>query len=194
MVRRNSPGQKAIFLDRDGTLIKDVGHCSNPGDVQLLTNVGKLLPKLKKAGFKLVIITNQSGIGRGYFTEKDFWSVQNELEKQLGPGVIDATYFCADTPQNETERRKPNPGMLLEAAKELGIDLHRSYMVGDKTSDTEAGARAGVRASILFGNHTATDPVKSGITLVAKDFAEVVELILGDAKEPDPAPAHHDLE
>ena len=79
--------------------------------------------KLKKAGFKLIIVTNQSGIGRGYFTEEDFWAVQHELEKQLGPGVIDATYFCADTPENASERRKPNPGMLLEAARELGIDL-----------------------------------------------------------------------
>src|SRR5438132_6520292 len=104
MDSRSPGGQKAIFLDRDGTLIKDVGYCSKPGDVELLEGVGKLLPKLKAAGFKIVIVTNQSGIGRGYFTEEDFWAVQRELENQLGPGIIDATYFCADTPQNESER------------------------------------------------------------------------------------------
>jgi D-glycero-D-manno-heptose 1,7-bisphosphate phosphatase len=179
MSRRNPEGQKAIFLDRDGTLMKDVGYCSNPGDVELLEDVGKLLPKLKEAGFRLIIVTNQSGIGRGYFTEKDFWSVQRELEKRLGPGVIDATYFCADTPQNESERRKPNPGMLLEAARELGIDLERSYMVGDQASDATAGIRAGVRATILFSTNAASGPIESGATLVAENFREVVDFILG---------------
>ena len=179
MDRRNPGRQKAIFLDRDGTLMKDVGYCSRPGEVELLEGVSELLPKLKKAGFKLVIVTNQSGIGRGYFTEEDFWAVQHELEKQLGPGVIDATYFCADTPQNASERRKPNPGMLLEAARELGIDLEQSYMVGDKASDAEAGIRAGVRATILFGTNAASGPMESGATLIAKDFREVVEFILG---------------
>ena len=179
MNRRNTEGQKAIFLDRDGTLMKDVGYCSNPGDVELLEDVGKLLPKLKEAGFRLIIVTNQSGIGRRYFTEKDFWSVQRELEKRLGPGVIDATYFCADTPQNASERRKPNPGMLLEAARDLGIDLERSYMVGDQASDATAGIRAGVRATILFSTNAASGPIESGATLVAENFREVVDFILG---------------
>jgi D-glycero-D-manno-heptose 1,7-bisphosphate phosphatase len=179
MDRKTPGGQKAIFLDRDGTLMKDVGYCSKPADVEPLEGVCKLLPTLKAAGFKIVIITNQSGIGRGYFTEEDFWSVQRELEKQLGPGIIDATYFCADTPQNESDRRKPNPAMLLEAAKDLGIDLGHSYMVGDKPSDAEAGIRAGVRATILFGTNAASGPMESGATLIAKDFNEVVDFILG---------------
>jgi D-glycero-D-manno-heptose 1,7-bisphosphate phosphatase len=179
MDRTNSKGQKAIFLDRDGTLMRDVGYCSSPGDVELLQDVARLLPKLKEAGFKLVIITNQSGIGRGYFTEEEFWSVQQELERQLGPGVIDATYFCADTPQTESERRKPNPGMLLEAAKELGIDLERSYMVGDKVSDTQAGIRAGVRATILCRSDDGGEQTETNATFVAKNFNEAVKFILG---------------
>jgi D-glycero-D-manno-heptose 1,7-bisphosphate phosphatase len=171
--------EKAVFLDRDGTLIRDVGYCAKAEDVELLEGVSELLPKLKAAGFKLVIVTNQSGIGRGYFTEGDFWSVQQELESQLGPDVIDATYFCADTPQNGTERRKPNPGMLLEAAKDLGIDLQQSYMVGDKVSDTEAGIRAGVRASVLCTSEVQPGPKESGTAFVAKNFNEVVDFILG---------------
>jgi D-glycero-D-manno-heptose 1,7-bisphosphate phosphatase len=175
-----SPGiDKAIFFDRDGTLMRDVDYCSKAADVELLEGVYKLLPKLKTAGFKLIIVTNQSGIGRGYFTEGDFWSVQHELEKQLGPGIIDATYFCPDTPQNASERRKPNPGMLLEAAREWGIDLKQSFMVGDKVSDTQAGIRAGVRATILYGSDDGGAPTKSDATFVAKDFKEVVEFILG---------------
>jgi D-glycero-D-manno-heptose 1,7-bisphosphate phosphatase len=172
--------QKAIFLDRDGTLMKDVGYCSRPDEVELLEGVSELLPRLKNAGFKLIIVTNQSGIGRGYFTEEDFWAVQQELQKQLGADVIDATYFCADTPQQESERRKPNPGMLLEAATDLSIDLDQSYMVGDKASDAEAGIRAGVRATILFGIDAASGAMESGASLIAKDFGEVVEFILGD--------------
>jgi D-glycero-D-manno-heptose 1,7-bisphosphate phosphatase len=171
--------EKAIFLDRDGTLMKDVGYCSQPQEVELLEGVSDLLPRLKNAGFKLIIVTNQSGIGRGYFTEEDFWAVQRELEKQLGAGIIDATYFCADTPQQESTRRKPNPGMLLEAATDLGIDLGQSYMVGDKVSDTEAGIRAGVRATILLGSDATRGAWQSRATLVAKDFIEVAELILG---------------
>lgn len=172
--------QKAIFLDRDGTLMKDVGYCSRPDEVELLEGVSELLPRLKNAGFMLIIVTNQSGIGRGYFTEEDFWAVQQELQKQLGTDVIDATYFCADTPQQESERRKPNPGMLLEAATDLSIDLDQSYMVGDKASDAEAGIRAGVRATILFGINAASGAMESGASLIAKDFGEVVEFILGD--------------
>jgi D-glycero-D-manno-heptose 1,7-bisphosphate phosphatase len=178
MDRRFPRGKKAIFLDRDGTLMKDVGHCSKPDDVQLLEGVDKLLPRLKAAGFKLVIVTNQSGIGRGYFTEADFWSVQHELERQLGPGIIDATYFCADTPQKASVRRKPNPGMLLEAARDLDLDLERSYMVGDKASDTQAGVRAGVKAAILIGTDAAAESMESGAALIVKDFHEIVEFIL----------------
>jgi D-glycero-D-manno-heptose 1,7-bisphosphate phosphatase len=160
--------------------MKDVGYCSRPDEVELLEGVSELLPRLKNAGFKLIIVTNQSGIGRGYFTEEDFWAVQQELQKQLGADVIDATYFCADTPQQESERRKPNPGMLLEAATDLSIDLDQSYMVGDKASDAEAGIRAGVRATILFGSNAASGAMESGASLIAKDFGEVVEFILGD--------------
>jgi D-glycero-D-manno-heptose 1,7-bisphosphate phosphatase len=174
------PRQKAIFLDRDGTLIKDVGYCSRPAEVELLEGVSALLPRLKSAGFKLIIVTNQSGIGRGFFTEEDFWAVQRELQTQLGAGLIDATYFCADTPEQKSARRKPNPGMLLEAATDLSIDLDQSYMVGDKVSDAEAGIRAGVRATILFGLNAASSAMESGASLIAKDFGEVVEFILGN--------------
>lgn len=160
--------------------MKDVGYCSQPEQVELLEGVSDVLPRLKKAGFKLIIVTNQSGIGRGYFAEEDFRAVQRELEKQIGQGVIDATYFCADTPYEESTRRKPNPGMLLEAATDLGVDLGQSYMIGDKISDAEAGIRAGVRATILLGTDAASGASESGATLVAKDFAEVAEFILGD--------------
>ncbi len=104
---------------------------------------------MKGAGFKLVIVTNQSGIGRGIFSEAEYQMVHDELLRQLGAGLIDATYFCPDRPEAPTARRKPEPGMLQEAAREHGLDLPRSFMVGDKAADLEAGRRAGVAASIL---------------------------------------------
>jgi D-glycero-D-manno-heptose 1,7-bisphosphate phosphatase len=176
---RRSPGtQKAVFLDRDGTLMKDVGYCSNPADIELLDGVAELLPKLKNAGFKLVIITNQSGIGRGYFTEAAFREVQAELGNRIGPGVIDATYFCPDTPENATDRRKPGPGMLLEAARDLALDLNESYMVGDKAIDAEAGNRAGVKGTILLQSADIGNQSVARATRIAKSFREVAEFIL----------------
>jgi D-glycero-D-manno-heptose 1,7-bisphosphate phosphatase len=170
---------KAVFMDRDGTLMIDTGYCSDPAKVVLLDGVREFLSKLKKAGFRLVIVTNQSGIGRGYFGELEFWAVQKELERQIGASVIEATYFCPDTPENASERRKPNPGMLLEAATDLEIDLSQSYMVGDKIADVEAGIRAGVRASILLGRAIGGNSFSSGTTFVARDLREAAQFILG---------------
>jgi D-glycero-D-manno-heptose 1,7-bisphosphate phosphatase len=169
---------KAIFFDRDGTLMVDTGYCCDPEQVELLDGVAEFLPVLKEVGFKLVIVTNQSGIGRGYFTEREFWEVHNAFERKIGSGVIDATYFCADPPTQATERRKPGPGMLLEAARDLAIELNHSYMVGDKTSDIEAGIRAGVKATILFNRDAADDDPACRPTTVARTFHEVAEYIL----------------
>jgi D-glycero-D-manno-heptose 1,7-bisphosphate phosphatase len=158
--------------------MRDVGYCSNPADVKLLEGVAEVLPTLKNAGFKIVIITNQSGIGRGYFTEEAFRNVQKELGHQIGPGVIDAVYFCPETPENATDRRKPGPGMLLEAAKDLSLDLNESYMVGDKAIDAEAGYRAGVKATILLQSDDTGNEFVSGTTKIVKSFREVAEFIL----------------
>jgi D-glycero-D-manno-heptose 1,7-bisphosphate phosphatase len=176
---RSPPKHKAVFLDRDGTLIVDTGYCSDPADVKLIDGVQELLRRLKQAGFKLVVVTNQSGIGRGYFGECEFWAVQKELERQAGGDLIDATYFCADTPESASERRKPNPGMLLEAANDLGIDLPESYMIGDKVTDIEAGIRAGVKASILVSSDAPESPPTSEEAIVVRDLRQVTEIILG---------------
>jgi D-glycero-D-manno-heptose 1,7-bisphosphate phosphatase len=173
--------RKAVFLDRDGTLIRDVGHCSDPAQVEPLEGVVELLPRLKSAGFALVIVTNQSGIGRGYFQESDFWNVQKELSRKIGSELIDATYFCPDLPESGSERRKPRPGMILEAAADLGLDLKQSYMVGDKVSDVRAGILAGVKAAILLEPNPPAGAFFSGASLIAQNFREVVEFILGTA-------------
>jgi D-glycero-D-manno-heptose 1,7-bisphosphate phosphatase len=165
---------RAVFLDRDGTLMHNVPYCSDPAKVQVLPGVAQSLRKLREYGFKLVIVTNQSGIGRGYFEEEKFWKVQAAFEQQIGPNIIDATYFCADHPDKATDRRKPGPGMLIEAAQDLKLDLASCFMIGDSESDVEAGIRAGVQAAILIGTVDKQPPEK---VWIAKDFPAAVELV-----------------
>lgn len=139
----------AIFLDRDGTLMRDVDYCCRVKDVDLLPGVRDSLGKLKAAGYKLIVITNQSGIGREYFSELQYKAVEAELNRQLG-GLIDATYFCPHSPNDNCKCRKPAPGMILQAARDHDVDLARSFFIGDKLSDVECGRNAGVK-SILVG-------------------------------------------
>ena len=172
------PSYPAVFLDRDGTLMHDPGYLSDPALVAPFPGVAADLARLRAAGFKTVIVTNQSGIGRGYFTEEDFAQVQARFLELLGPGLIDATYYCAEHPDTATERRKPGPGMLLEAARDLNLDLTRSWMVGDRSGDLEAGRRAGCRSILVETGEAATVADRSAAVFVAKDFASATEFIL----------------
>jgi len=170
----------AIFLDRDGTLMQDTGYVSDPALVRLFSGVPEALREVKQLGFLTVIVTNQSGIGRGYFTRADYDVVHARFLELLGPGLIDATYLCDDHPDTASDRRKPAPGMLLEAARDLGIDLARSWMIGDREADVTAGHRAGAQAILVLtgeaqtGEHTLAE-------CVAKDFASAAGHILKTA-------------
>ena len=140
----------AVFLDRDGTLMRDVEYCGDPARVAVFPGASGALARLRAAGYRLVLVTNQSGIGRGYFTEDDFQRVQAELARQLGAeGRLDGVYHCPERPEDATARRKPGPGMLLEAAADLGLDLRRSFLVGDRRADVEAGRRAGLAGTVF---------------------------------------------
>lgn len=178
----NAPNDQspAVFLDRDGTIMRDVEYCGDPARVELFSGVAQALRGLKAAGFRIVIITNQSGIGRGYFNEQDYRAVEEEVERQIGAGVIDATYFCPDHPDNGSTRRKPEPGMILEAQREHGLDLARSFMVGDKALDIECGRRAGVR-TILVHTGIERSAAPSGADWEARDLAEAAAIILRHA-------------
>jgi D,D-heptose 1,7-bisphosphate phosphatase len=176
-------GAKAVFLDRDGTLMRNVPYCSDPAKVEVLPGVTRSLRKLKEHGFKLVIVTNQSGIGRGYFTEETFWKVQAAFQQQVGLDLIDATYFCADHPDEATDRRKPGPGMLKEAGRDLGLDPAACFMIGDSDSDVEAGIRAGVKATILIGTKK-KEPQER--VWIAKNVPKAVELILSFERDDRP--------
>ena len=169
-------GRRAVFFDRDGTLMEDVDYCSDPRDVRVYAAVPQALRRLKEAGYAVILITNQSGIGRGMFTEEQYRAVEAEFLRQAGADSIDGTYFCPDAPGVASTRRKPEPGMVLEAARDHGIDLSRSYFVGDKRVDIECGRRAGTSTIQVKTGYGVSQP--SEADFIVQDVAEAVNHIL----------------
>lgn len=156
---------KAIFIDKDGTLIHDVPYNVNPAFVRLREGTIAGLAKLKDAGFLLIVVTNQSGIAHGYFKEDELMRVQNKLSEMLHQSGIelDGLYYCPHHPAGKVSAfakacdcRKPKPGMILNAAQNFNIDLSRSWMIGDILHDVEAGNTAGCK-TILINNGNETE-------------------------------------
>jgi D-glycero-D-manno-heptose 1,7-bisphosphate phosphatase len=167
----------AVFVDRDGTIMEDADYCSDPKEVEIFPGVPESLRRLKSNGFKLIIITNQSGIGRGFFTIEQYRAVEAEVLRQLGDGLIDASYFCPDVPSQPSSCRKPAPDMILQAAREHRIDLSRSFFIGDKEIDAECGRNAGVR-TIRVQTGFQRDTTGSIADWVASDFADAAKIVL----------------
>lgn len=142
----------ALFLDRDGTLIVDTGYPRDPALVELLPGVAPVLRAAVAKGWALVIVSNQSGVARGLVTREEAARVQARVEELFAAeGVVfDEAFFCFHGPDERCACRKPAPGMLLEAARDLALDLRASVMIGDKASDVEAGRAAGAR-TVAFG-------------------------------------------
>jgi D-glycero-D-manno-heptose 1,7-bisphosphate phosphatase len=180
----------AVFLDRDGTLNVDRSYLTRPELLQLLPGVGAPLQQLRAAGYALVVVTNQSGIGRGIMTEAELQSVHVELHRQLAElGVfLDGIYHCPAAPisrdplVSDHPDRKPAPGMLLRAAQDLQLDLARSWMVGDALRDVLAGQNAGCRGCILVRTGQPFDEARFGAALpfvIEDDLAAAARHILG---------------
>jgi D-glycero-D-manno-heptose 1,7-bisphosphate phosphatase len=155
---------RAVFFDRDGTLMEEVEYCADPARVRVFPGVPAALRRLKNAGFAIFVVTNQAGIGRGYFTEEQYAAVQEEFLRQAGESAIDASYYCPDAPGVPSRRRKPEPGMVLEAAEEHAIDLSASYFVGDKALDIECGQRAGTRTILVLTGYGASQKCDPDLT------------------------------
>lgn len=172
-----------MFFDRDGTLIHEVHYCSNPAQVRVIAGAPEALLKLAGAGYALVIVTNQSGIGRGYFTREDYRRVHEEVLWQLRPAEIAGAYHDESTPDRPGPRRKPSPAMLREAAREHGLDLSRSWMVGDKSSDVECGKNAGLRTVLVETGH-GRDHLGCGADAVVPDIGFAADFILQEAACP----------
>jgi len=142
---------RAVFLDRDGTLIEERHYLSRPEELVLFPGVGGALARLGAAGFKLVLVTNQSGVGRGYFTLADVARMHARLAEELARdgAVLDAVYVAPEAPEQPSHGRKPSPQFLHDARDRFGLELARCYMVGDKLIDLECGWNAGVARSLL---------------------------------------------
>ena len=151
---------KAVFLDRDGVITKEPPYYAHKIDqLELIPKSAEAIRLLNKNGFKVIIISNQSGVARGYYQEKDIKIYNNEMKRQLEEkgAHIDAIYYCPHHPEAVIEKykidcdcRKPKPGMLRQAEKDLNLDLKRSFLIGDKMSDIEAGYRAGCKTILVL--------------------------------------------
>ncbi len=162
--------------------MEDVGYCGRPEQVKIFAGAADALQRLRKHGFKLFIITNQSAVGRGYFTEAQYRVVEAEFLRQVGARLIDGTYFCPDKPDTSSRRRKPAPEMVFEAQREHNLDLSRSFFIGDKDIDIECGRSAGVR-TILVQTGYGKDTADCGADWIARDLRQATEIILNNANE-----------
>src|SRR5688572_6233108 len=140
-------GRPAVFIDRDGTIIADRDYLSDPADIHLLPGAAEAIADLNRAGLPVVVITNQSGIARGFFDEADYQAVAGRLAEILGGegASLDASYHCPHGPEDmpPCECRKPLAGMFEQAARDHGLDMARSFYIGDRVRDIIAGIRAG---------------------------------------------------
>jgi D-glycero-D-manno-heptose 1,7-bisphosphate phosphatase len=166
---------RAVFLDRDGVLTRErTDYVKTPDELEILPRIGPPLRSLRERGFQLVIVTNQSVVGRGLATDDEMGRIHAKLQselKQMGC-YVDAIYYCPHLPGAGCSCRKPEPGMILKAAKELGIDVSSSWMIGDKEIDLEAAKRAGCRGVRVGTNRGDLEQAVSSILLAEDEAAE----------------------
>ncbi|HYP28263.1 MAG TPA: D-glycero-beta-D-manno-heptose 1,7-bisphosphate 7-phosphatase [Blastocatellia bacterium] len=182
----------AIFLDRDGTINEDIGYVSRPEELIIYPQAAEAIRLFNEAGLKVIVITNQSGVARGMYSEETLDAIHDRLREELGRygARIDGAYYCPHHPEIGDARyrqkcacRKPSAGMLMEAAREHGIDLARSYMIGDKASDINLAANAGARGVLVLtgygrGTLAAREHYPCEPVLVAEDLLEAARRIL----------------
>jgi D-glycero-D-manno-heptose 1,7-bisphosphate phosphatase len=177
--------KRALFLDRDGTLIEERNYLRRPENVMIFPNAADALRRAQEAGFVLVMITNQSGVGRGYFTLEDVNKVHDHIASELRRHGVELgkIYVAPEAPDQPSRGRKPSPQFLFDARDELGVDLDKSFIVGDKAIDLECGWNAGVRQALLvrtgYGRKTETElPANPQKFVVVDDLPAAVDWIL----------------
>ena len=150
---------RAIFLDRDGTIIEDIGYINSPQQIKFIPGAIEAIKTFNEAGFIVVVITNQAGVARGLVTEDMLQTIDKTMHKWLlhGGAHLDGIYYCPHHPEHgvypykqQCECRKPHPGLIKKAQKDFNIDLAQSYMIGDKATDIEAGKKAGTKTVFVL--------------------------------------------
>jgi D-glycero-D-manno-heptose 1,7-bisphosphate phosphatase len=183
------PGKRAVFLDRDGTINEEKEYLYRAEDFVFIPGAVEGITRLKGAGYLVVVVTNQSGIGRGYYSEADLKKLHSHMEGELAKAgtCLDGYYFCPHHPDQglgpyavHCDCRKPLPGMLRKAARDLGIDLTSSWMVGDKLADVTAGRAAGCRSILVRTGYGAAEAgeIPAGVPVV-ENLLAAAGLILG---------------
>lgn len=173
---------KVVFFDRDDTIIYNVPYNGDPLQVKLMPGVKECLQKLKDAGFELFIASNQSAVGRGMIQKEDVEIVNAEMLRQLGENFFKKIYVCYSAPEDPyNDRRKPSPQMLFEARDEYGVELEKSFMVGDRLADVLCGKNAGCKSVLLLGKEGSDEEreqAKNEADFIAQNLFEATDWIL----------------
>ncbi len=177
--RRLPAGRPALFLDRDGAIVEEVEYLCRAEDIVMIKGAAEVIAAANRRSIPVVVVTNQAGIGRGYYGWREFGRVQQAIIAALADegARLDAVYACAHHPEGRAEfghpdhpARKPNPGMLLQAASDLAIDLKKSWLVGDKAGDIEAAQRAGLAGALHVATGYGTAQRELAATLAMPTF------------------------
>ena len=178
---------EAVFIDRDGTICEEVEFLDDLSKLRLIDGSAKAIEIINKSGMKSVVVTNQSGVGRGFFTEDFVKKVHEKMEGMLKKegAFLDGIYYCPHLPEDNCNCRKPNMGMLKKASDEMDIDLKRSYMVGDKAIDIEFACRAGVKGVLVRTGYGEEEIMKCLSTpdYIAENLLDAVSWILKDRNQ-----------
>ena len=174
---------RAVFLDRDGTIARDVHYCRRPEDFELLPTVPEAIKLLNDSGFKVIVITNQSGIARGYFTEHTLAKIHEKMEDELAkPGAkVDAIYYCPHHPDGGCQCRKPGTALFRQAARDMAIHFSSSYVVGDLPMDIEAGKALGCKTVLVTTGPNAGEDIHDPPDYTANSLIKAALWIITDA-------------
>lgn len=184
-----------VFMDRDGTVSKEIGYVNHPARYELLPRTAAAIRKLNQAGIKALLTTNQAGVARGYFKEDMIWKVHDKLERLLKEkdAYLDSIYYCPHHPdvgegkyRQDCDCRKPKPGLLIQGKEEFDLDLTKSYMIGDKISDVEVGQEVGAKGVLVLTGYGLgayeyeREQWNVEPDYIAKDLLDAVNWILKD--------------
>lgn len=187
--------ERAVFLDRDGTIIEDTGYPHERDKIKFLPRVSEAIRLLNQNGFKVIITTNQSGVARGYFTKETVQEINRYIQESLARqgATIDKMYYCPHHVEGTIEEyrkecycRKPNPGMIEEAIGEFDIDSRNSFVIGDKISDIEAGRRAGCKAILLVSEDSLNEEAEAASAPdlhIVTDLYQAAEWVIKSSAE-----------
>jgi D-glycero-D-manno-heptose 1,7-bisphosphate phosphatase len=201
--------ERAVFVDRDGVISEEVGYISDVEHFRLIPQSAEAVKLINQRGLKIIVITNQSGVARGYFSEEVLGHINRKMEQLLSDqgALLDGIYYCPHHPEGTVEAyrmecdcRKPSAGLLIQASREHAIDLSSSYLVGDKRTDIECAHRAGAKGILVLTGYGKDELSKINSAAlaqpeyVAADLLDAVQWIIKDKASEKPGDPHHKIE